>query len=335
MITNQFTFRRIVSAFYISASVLALTSGCVVPTVRSQAAPAIIPSWVMQPPKDDSASLWGVGEGADLESAKRSALKDVAAKLRVAISAQLESRTTVSNQSVDRYARTRVSEDVQRTEFRNHSVEKTAPSAQGFYALVRVDRQAFVTDSIQKLAAAEKEIASLFAGIESSPPVERFVAQQKALPWLDKAVSSSQILVTVDSGFDSNRLRKHESSLSKAKNAASELVFEIKATNDSQDVAQSVRGFLNDTGVRVGKGGAPLIIESSSSQDVIFDSKSVKLHVSLSVLDSKGRTLTTREFTTNGASVNDFKSARQAAVKHLGDQLRTEGPVAALGFGRN
>lgn len=335
MPTHQPTLRKLLSVSVVAASILLLVSGCAVQPVRSQVAPTTLPVWVTQPPKDDSATLWGVGEGPDLESAKRSALKDVAAKLRVSISAQLESRTTVSNQSVDRYARTRVSEDVQRTEFRNHALEKSVSSSQGFYALVRVDRQAFVADAVQKLAAAEKEISTLLSNIETAPPVERFVAQQKALPWLEKAVVSSQILVTVDTSFDCNRLQKHESTLHKAKNSANELVFEIKAGSDSQDVSQAVRGFLNDTGVRIGKGGAPLIIESSSTQDVIFGSKTVKLQVGLNVLDAKGRTLTTREFISNGSSVNDFRAARQAAIKNFGEKLRTEGPVTALGFSQN
>ena len=314
------------------ATGLTLLSGCVSKPVKSSPAPSTTPVWVTQPPKDDAGTLWGIGEGVDLESAKRSALKDVAAKLRVAISAQLESRTTVSNQSVDRFARTRVSEDVQRTEFRNHSLEKSAPSPQGLYALVRVDRKAFASDSVQKLTAAEKEIQNLLQGVDALPLVERFVAYQKAQAWLEKAIATGQVLATIDSGFDQSRLVKHEATLVKAKNAASELVFEIRAGNDSQDVAQTIRGFLNDSGIKIGKGGAPLIIDSASSQDDIFNSKSVKLRVTLSILDAKGRNLTTREITANGASMSDFKSARLAALKNLGERLRSEGPVRALGF---
>lgn len=294
-----------------------------------------MPVWVTEPRRDDSESLWGVGEGGDLESAKRSALKDVAAKLRVAISAQIESRIAVRNGSVDRYAQSRVSEDVQRTEFTKFTLEKSTPSAQGVYALVRVDRQAFVADTGQKLVAAEQEIDQLLSGIEATAPLERFISQQKALPWLEKAVSSSQVLSAVDPGFDGNRLRRHEAALAKARNAAGELTFDLQAPGDWQDVAQEVRGFLNATGIRVGKGGAPLVIESSFVQDVVFDSKSVKLRINMSVLDAQGRILTTREYMAYGSSVRDHRAARQAALKKLGEQLRTAGPVAALGFGSN
>lgn len=131
--------------------------------------------------------MWGIGEGADLESAKRAALKSIAAQLHVAISAQLEARVTVSGGSVDRYAKTRVAEDVQRTEFKNYTVEKSVPSKQGFYVLISVDRRAFIAEAEQKLLAAETEINQRLAGVEAKNPIERFIAQQKALPLPPKA----------------------------------------------------------------------------------------------------------------------------------------------------
>jgi hypothetical protein len=301
-------------------------------TQAEQESGSILPTWVTAPPKDTPDTMWGVGEGSDLDSAKRSALKDIAAKLNVAISAQLESRVTVSSNSVDRYARTRVAEDVQRTEFKNYSLEKSMQTGQDFYALVSVDRRAFIVEAEQKLVMAEKEITINLAGSEKGNAIEKFVAQQKALPWIEKAVASSQVLSAADASFDGKRLRKHEAALAKAKAAASELTFDIKVKNDSRDVAQTVINFLNESGMRIGGGGSPLVIETIATLDSVFGSFTVQLRINLSVLDAQGRNLTSKEFTVNGSSMTDHRAARQAALQELGEKLREAGPLVALGF---
>lgn len=299
------------------------------PVQASNSAP---PAWVIEPPVDTPDMMWGVGEGDDLDSAKRSALKDVAARLRVTISASIESRVTVSQDSVDRFSRTSMSEDVQRTEFKNFKLEKSALSGDGVYALVSVDRRAFIADTEQKLVAAEKEIADRLAGSESRSLIENFVAQQKALPWMEMAVASSQLLSAADPGFDINRLTNHQAALSKARSAAGELIFDIKADKGSLDVANAFRTFLNESGMRVGGGGAPLLIDTSIVQDTIYGSHTVQLRINLSVLDAKKRNLASKEFTTHGSSVTNYRLARQAALKSLGEKLRDAGPLVALGF---
>ncbi|HEY0665614.1 MAG TPA: LPP20 family lipoprotein [Gallionella sp.] len=302
--------------------------GFTAPVQEPNSAP---PAWVSEPPANTPDKMWGVGEGDDLESAKRSALKDVAARLRVAISANIETSVTVRQDTVDRYSRTSLSEDVQRTEFRNFRLEKSVAFVEGFYALVSVDRRAFIADAEQQLVAAEKEISDRLAGSESSS-IERFVAQQKALPWMEKAAASAQLLSAADPGFDVDRLANHQAALSKARSAAGDLIFDIKAGKDSQDVANTLRTFLNESGMRVGGGGAALVVGTSIAQDTIYGSHTVQLRINLSVLDARQRNLASREFTVHGSSVTNYQLARQVALKILGEKLREAGPLAALGF---
>lgn len=297
-------------------------------TPAKTAQPAL-PAWVTAPPRDTADKLWGVGEGADFEAAKRAALKDIAAKLRVAISAQIESRVTVSSTNIDKFARTKVAEDVQRTEFKNFALEQSAPSASGIYALVSVDRNAFVADLEQKLSTAERETAKADGG---GTPIERFIRLQRAKPVLDRALSLAQVLSAADRAFDTTRLARIESKLADARRSAGDLTFSIKSSAENRDVAQTFGGFLNDIGMRVGNGGTALQIDATSSQDENFGSKSVLLRVFCKIVDEHGQTLASREILSSGASMKDFASARQAAVRQLGDKLREMGPVLGLGL---
>jgi hypothetical protein len=303
-------------------------------TQAVRASDAAPPAWVMEPPTDTPDKMWGAGEGSDPDLAKRSALKDMAARLRVAISGQVESRVTESRGSVDRFARTRLTEDVQRTEFKNYRLEKSAHSGQSFYALVSVDRRLFIAEAEQRLAAAEKEIARRLSGGADGNSIEKFIALQKALPWIEKAVDSSQLLSAADPGFDTSRLIKHEAELSTARAAAGELTFDIRARSDSSDVANILRTFLNESGMRTGGGGTTLLVDTATVQDTIYGAHAVQLRINLRVLDSQKRNLASKEFISHGSSMTSRPMARQAALKKLGEQLRESGPFAALGFSR-
>lgn len=151
-------------------------------TQAVRAADAAPPVWVIEPPTDTPEKMWGAGEGSDPDLAKRSALKDMASRLRVAISGQVESRVTESRGAVDRFARTRLIEDVQRTEFKNYRLEKSAHSGQSFYALVSVDRRLFIAEAEQRLAAAEKEIARRLSGSADGNSIENSLHCRRRFP---------------------------------------------------------------------------------------------------------------------------------------------------------
>ncbi|OYY92970.1 MAG: hypothetical protein B7Y41_13675 [Hydrogenophilales bacterium 28-61-23] len=309
--------------------------GCdsLLPKKQASAAPA----WVLSTPADSREWFWGVGEGPDLDTAKRAALKDIAAKLRVSISAQLESQISVDNNKVDRKARTRISEEVQKTEFNNFVVEKTAQSGNGFFALVKVDRQAFIRDIKQKLGNLDSLIQPAAAELGKKTPLEKFVALRRLQPNLEKATGHAQLLTGLEPGAASaERLSRLESLQQQAQKAATDLVFRVQAGSSDGDLAAAITAFLNENGIRTentasGRGNV-LAIASSSRSDAIYGSKLVKLKVTLSVQDDHGRAVTSRDFEVSGSSSYDYAGARQSATQKLGAALRDVGPIKGLGF---
>ncbi|MBI5329800.1 MAG: LPP20 family lipoprotein [Betaproteobacteria bacterium] len=310
-------------------------SGCLTLSKKSAEPVAAAPSWVLSPPKDSSEWYWGVGEGPELDAARRAALKDVAAKLRVSISGSLENKVSVRNDTVDRQARSRVSEEVQKTEFSHFAVDKTAPSPQGFYALVKVDRLAFLRDTQAKLDNADAAVNAAVAGLEAKSPIEAFLALRRAQPGLEKAIGYTQLLSGADAGFKgADRLRRYEGYLEQGVQAGRNLVFDLRSGYDDGDLAAAVGQFVNDSGMRTGRapGGASVEVSASQRAEDLFGSKIVKLNVALTVRDGQERTLASRTYAVSGASVKDHRAARQGAVQKLLEALREAGPVAGLGF---
>jgi hypothetical protein len=300
-----------------------------------------VPAWVLAPPNDSREWFWGVGEGQDLDAAKRAGLKDIAAKLRVSISGQLDSHVTVDNNKVDRQAHTRISEEVQKTEFSNYVVDKTAQSANGFFVLVKVDRLAFVRDLKAKLANLDATIQPVANALDSKTPLERFIALRRLQPGLDKGVGYAQLLIGAESansggGDGAAHLRNYESLRQQAKQALSGVVFQIQAHAEDADLAAAVATWLNESGIRTDpgqtRGGNLLAISSSSRNDEIYGSKMTKLTASLRVSDDQGRILASREFTSSGSSRYDYRGARQNAIQKMVTAMREAGPVTGLGF---
>jgi len=296
----------------------------------------VVPAWVLSSPADSREWFWGVGEGQELDSAKRAALKDIAAKLRVSISGQLESQVTVDNNKVDRHAHTRISEEVQKTEFSNYIVEKTAQSENGFFVLVKVDRQAFIHDLKGKLSALDGGIQQATRSVDSKTPLERFVQLRRLQPTLEKAVGYAQLLIGAESGGEgAARLRNYESLQGQARQAPTALVFRIETRKEDNDLADAVGTYLNESGIRTERsqrGGNVLAISSSSRTDQIYGSKMVKLNVTLSVRDDNDRVLSGREYAVSGSSTYDYRGARQIAIQKLLSAMREVGPIASLGF---
>lgn len=296
------------------------------------------PAWVQNPPKDTQDWYWGVGEGENLETAKRVALKDIAAKLRVSISGNMESRLSVQNEFVDRTARSKISEDVQKTEFTNHTLEKTAPATHGVFALVKVDRRAFVRETQTKFESANKLAMDATRDLAKKTPIEQFTTLRSALPNVNSAISLGELLRVADSGFNFAPALSHLEMLQdKAAKAANNLVFALQFKPGDEDIAQVLTRFLNDGGMRVAnpseKASALSInISSNAREQILFGSKSLRLQVNLNVQDERKINLAAKQYQINGNSMSDFAGARQDAMRALTAAMKNAGATAALGF---
>lgn len=294
------------------------------------------PDWVLNPPRDTADAYWGVGEGEDLEGAKRTALKDVAAKLRVSISGNMESQQTVSNDAVDRSAKSRVSEVVQKTEFTNFSVEKSARSSNGIYTLVKVDRRAFVRETRAKFENASRLAQDVARDLARKTPLEQFRALRAALPNIENGIALGQLLRVAEPGFSGREeLARLENLQEKALTANNALVFSLQFKPADADIAQVVTGFINGNGMRVaapGEAGLLVSIASDARQMTMYGNMNVRLQVMLNLRDERKQNVATKEYLVNGNSLNGYDAARQDAMRELGNAMKKAGPIAGLGL---
>ncbi len=300
-----------------------------------------LPGWMVDPPKDDAQFWYGTGEGPDLDSARRSALRTVAAKLRSTIAGQLSNTTSVASdgkkEQVSINASSTVVESIAQTEFTRFDVAQSAKGGQGVYALVKVDRPAFVADTRNQLQVIEKPVRDAEAALGTQSTLDQFLSLRRLKKQIDDGARLSMLLQGAGADAEGRAgVRRFGGLMQTSADLASKLTFELRAPPADADLATALAAFLSEQGMRSATartpGANPLTISADARQDELFGSKMLKMKVRLAVLDDQGRAAATREYDIPGSSRYDFKGAREDAVKKFVEALRKAGPVAALGF---
>jgi LPP20 lipoprotein len=326
---------RLMAAIGMLGSLLAL-AGCIGASAKPQV--ATLPTWVSAPPADSASTYYGLGQGQDLAVARRNALRDIAAKIKVSIAGTVENRVSVRNDSVDRSAMNRISEEVQKTEFKNFKVLNTNSNADGVYVLLSVDREEFVRDTKEKIARLASQVDTATSGFENRPAIEQFMLLKKQRPNIVMAQGYYDVIGRKDmTANDQTQLDKFDQLINTGDRISNELSFKLQSTAADKDVENTVSNYLTNNGVRTQQapGGSPaatVTVAAVARLDTIQSSKSVRLTVTLTVIDNNGRAVAGREYIVSGVSLTDHTSARQQAVFNLQAELRKTDLVAGLGF---
>jgi hypothetical protein len=300
-----------------------------------------MPAWMTEPPRDDAQAWYGTGEGPDLEAARRGALRAVAAKLRSTIAGQISNTTTSQvsggKERVDIRALSAVTEDVTKTDFTRFEVVQSAKGGIGVYALVKVDRPAFIADTRSQLQVVEKPVREAEIALPTLSPLDQFLSLRRLKPQLENGTRLSLLLQGAGADEEGRAgVRRYGGLLQTGSELATKLTFELRAPPADADLATALAAFLSDQGMRSATVRTPganvLTVQSDARQDDLFGNKMVKLKVRLAVLDDQGRAAAAREYDVPGSSRYDFKGARDDAVKKFTDLLQKAGPVAGLGF---
>lgn len=296
-----------------------------------------LPGWFTNPPPDTAEAWFAVGEGPDPETARRMALRAVAARMRSAIEGSVTSDVTDANGRVTRRDSVKVSEDVLKTEFTKVDVVNTARSSQGVMLQVRVDRPAFIRDTQAQLEVASKPVLEAEAGVQNASTLDQFLALKRVLPDIDKAANLGLLLVGAgDEAAGRQAFARFTALKQRAGALATRMVFELRAKPEDADIAKVVAASLADRGMRSADrptpGSAVMTIDSTLREVTLGNDKLVRLVVRFSVTDDQGRAVASREHQLSGASRFDHKGAREAAINTLATTLKRSSSLAPFGF---
>jgi hypothetical protein len=326
---------RTLGGLMLGVSLLAL-SACI--TMKSAPTPPEVPAWMISPPGDSDEAMYGVGEGLDVGTATRLALRDVASKLRVSVSGSVRSQISEANGRVDSSASSSLMSEIQKTEFRQYTLVQSSPAPSGVYALVKVDRQAFLADTRDRIVRMNLLTTQLLAGNGAgASPLERYIALQRARPLMAAQQGLYLLFKPQDlSREDTSRQSELQQRLADADAAASRLVLTVQSAAADADLKGVVTGMLTEQGLKLtdqASASQGTVEVSAAQQDSQFGKDALtKLSVKLTLKATRGTVLSAKEHLVTGASRTDARSARQQAVMKLQQELKAVGLLGAFGI---
>jgi hypothetical protein len=294
-----------------------------------------IPSWAVEPPADSNQWIYVVGEGPDIEAARRSALRSGAARLRASVSGRVSDQVIVDGRGASRVSTVAVSEDILRTDFSGVELQSSARSPAGILALFRIDRQLFIRDTRAQLRMLAQPISEAEAGMVQRSSLQQYLALRQVGPQLENAAVLSQLLIGAGAETEGRELAaRYGLLLERVRQLAASLSFRIRAAPADTDLVTLLAAYFSEYGLRSGNdGGATITVDSQGRQDELFGNKVVKLNLRLTLVDEQGRTVASRQFEPSGSSRYDHRAAREAALASWLTALRAAGsPMAALGL---
>lgn len=296
-----------------------------------------LPQWVENPPSDTPSTLYGLGSGRTLKSAKDAALSDIAGKLNVWVASSSEASRSRYAGETSRSYREDIETRIEDLKLNNYEMEKTTERRGTTTVLLRVDRQAVFRDTKNRLQDMDETLARVFERDVGSP-LDRFAAYQKQLKTLNDASRLVGILGALRPDFRGkpymDRYREYRRTVDATRD---QLAFRVVPSENTRHLGQHLVSLLTDKGVRAqtgtssGRNGAGSIeIRDTVTREEVFNTESVKLHIWVTVKDEGGTEVAKAEFTESGSSPSGYEVALETANRKIRDQLKERGVFAAL-----
>lgn len=322
------------SAFLAHAFLLTIVSTLSACSTLTGSLGSAIPDWVLNPPGDNTATIYGVGQGPDLESAKQSGLKDIAGKLSTYIASESENRDYLVNGQASSTFKQRVNTEIQKIKLSSFQVIQGAQSGDLFYTLLALPRAEFVAEKRGELTEINKQIDSKLAGLSSKNALLQLQAYYQSNQLAEQAKPLIALIQAADASqnFDAVLADYREYQQQEQRLLASSNVY-VQPNASLGPFVPHLIGILQSHGLQVSKqADADGVIKVSGTlrEAELFSSKSVKYEVDVSVATSQGQSLSRQSYRLTGSSVSSYQVSRNRALQQLSESLSGRAAVFSL-----
>ena len=304
--------------------------------------PQSYPQWYLNPPQSNGATLYGVGSGPDLPSAKNEALSAISANLSVTVQSQFKKsdhsiRTNNSEQTLQDVLNT-VQADTKALTFSNVNVEQNSVLNDKVLILVSVDRAQLFNDQKHRLDTKTSALKTELKNAEALSSIERFIIFKKVRAEHVGIASGAELLAAIKPGFDNSAYldftAANDSQFDSLKHG---MKLHIKSDADTKLFVAPVIDALTEEGIKVEQSqssGKSVVIElaASTQQDTLYGYKIEKLRLSATTKTASGKTVASKQHTFSGKSRYDYTQARHQSVAKFKKKIAQDGIFTVLGL---
>ena len=218
------------------------------PLAQQKAAGA---AWVNSTPSDNSAYYYSVADGATMTDAKNNALADISSRISVSVNASFSSSLSASRLGDNEEVTSKIKQDVvtkaKEIEYSNVEVQESYNDGERWYVLVQVDRNLLAQSYVDKLTKVDNQLKNEWDIFSSASMFEKLKLSNGINALLSQTDNIFPILKTIQPSFDDSKyLDRYTMYTKQIRDAQNNLVFSIKADNNSQSLASLLRSQLSN-----------------------------------------------------------------------------------------
>lgn len=289
-------------------------------------------SWYIQPKQNTELTMYGVAEGFTLEEATKAALSDAAARLIVSISSTSTLVREENNYSANEEMRSQIKQNIEKIDFVNFKVARSAQVESIFYVEVEIDREQFLQAQKDKLELLNRQISDLSKNIPSQNLIQKRNSYVKEIDLLKQASILVQIL--------NNNMKETNAALANAQNELNKLNNNVEFYFDidsSKEITAIIRNALNKEAIKISKTKTNLTnqiqveIDSSSRTGQVYGSYITKIKIDFEN-KSLGKVVASNSIEVSGSSTISEREAYLSAIESLKEKVANEGILQILGI---
>jgi hypothetical protein len=312
-------------------ALLLLLPGCV--TTGKKA----MPEWVMNPPSDSASTIYGVGEGASMRTARDDALGVVAGKLKTRVQADVQTETLLKNGEETSTTRNRVQTTTEALKLSDFQVEKSGTFGGKRFVLLALDRRKLIEALKSDLATIDKKLQGQLQQNGNPEPIKRLYRLNRALPNIQEAISLLSLIRSVDSASNlASKSRFYNDLLSERESMTQSITLGVRSDASTQILADKIVELLLSRGVKAeraqqGQNYDGLVkLSGTEKKAKMFGEKHVNLKVQLDLLGDEGGPISSALFDAGASSLTSFEAARDSANRLIGQEMTSLGIWSAL-----
>lgn len=301
-------------------------AGCA--SKASAPAPVEIPQWVQNPLGDTAESIYGIGEGYSLDSAKKSALRDIAGKLMTKISSESVGRASDTDGQSSRSFQQKVNTQIEDTKLTSYETIRAVNMNGQYYVLIDMKRKVFIQDNKNELDEIEAKIAQELNGINSKNKLLQLVHYNQIITLTESAKKPLYLIQSVDSQFDvESYLRKYRQYEQAERTLSQTTQFKIQPAAGMSGIAQQLSNAMKVNGFQVSnRGGYDAIIKIDGffEKSEAFSMKMVAINFLLTVKTDKNQLVSSKQYNISGSSVSSHAAGEKNALNQIKNKFNTK-----------
>jgi len=329
----------------LSLFVFSFLTGCA-STSEQQGNPAL-PQWVQEPPADNLQSIYAIGEGFNLDSAKQN------------------HKQSLHNEEYDQVFQQKINTQIKDIELTQTDLLKTEHSAGQYYVLMSLSLPEFIADKRGKLDSIinsikvelpnveqQRDLAEYLASdiavpleltnIEQKNKVEQLYSFNKIVLLVEQAKPLLDLLSGVDKDFDSPKYKTlFTYYIEYEKQLLANTYFYINSDRQLNKIGSSINDTLQTYGFQTAnKANSDGIIDITGEvrRAKIFSTKTVIIDLKMQIKSKSGHSYKTNQYKFKAASVRNYESAKKNAIqqfiRQFTNQIKNKSDIYSL-FGVN